>query len=229
MKNGELKNHGKSLLAMINDLPADILTQISAKGFEVVSHRLRPEEMERLMAALPAEKAELGKMEIPDLREKGLTDNAFISQQIEWAALYSGLSSIKGAETADAILKASAETAYPELFALIFPEPDELKQRDDPFNAFCSWFSAMMVASRHAGLFAYEIVEDTDDALQVNIRWCAWAHIIKFVGIAQACRALCHVDDVFYPDYLKELPISFKRTQTIGWGGQCCDFRFERK
>lgn len=45
-------------------------------------------------------------------------------------------------------------------------------------------------------------------------------------GCAELCRLFCAVDDVTYGGLRK---IGFTRTQTLGNGGDCCDFHFFRK
>jgi hypothetical protein len=86
----------------------------------------------------------------------------------------------------------------------------------------------MMEANRKAGLFDHAVAENTHDAFQVNCIWCAWHEIYRRVGVEGACVPVCHADDVFYPGYLQRTGIRYARTKTLGRGGGCCGFRFER-
>ena len=42
----------------------------------------------------------------------------------------------------------------------------------------------------------------------------------------ELCRLFCDVDDVTYGGLCK---LGFARTKTLGYGADCCDFRFCRK
>ena len=45
-------------------------------------------------------------------------------------------------------------------------------------------------------------------------------------GCGELCRLFCDVDDVTYGGLKK---MGFSRTKTLGYGGDCCDFRFFKK
>lgn len=60
---------------------------------------------------------------------------------------------------------------------------------------------------------------------EVTITKCLWHTASAEHGCAELCRAFCDVDNVTYGGLRK---IGFARTQTLGYGGACCDFRFFR-
>lgn len=60
----------------------------------------------------------------------------------------------------------------------------------------------------------------------VTIRKCLWHTACAENGCAELCRAFCEADNVTYGGLKK---IGFKRTTTLGCGGNCCDFHFYRK
>ena len=60
----------------------------------------------------------------------------------------------------------------------------------------------------------------------VTITKCLWHTACVENGCAELCRLFCAVDDVTYGGLRK---IGFTRTQTLGNGGDCCDFHFFRK
>lgn len=66
----------------------------------------------------------------------------------------------------------------------------------------------------------------TKDSYDVTITKCLWHTACQENGCEELCRLFCDVDDVTY-DGLKK--IGFTRTQTLGYGGDCCDFHFFRK
>lgn len=60
----------------------------------------------------------------------------------------------------------------------------------------------------------------------VTIKKCLWHTACVENGCAELCRLFCDVDDVTYGGLKK---IGFTRTQTLGYGGNCCDFHFFKK
>lgn len=60
----------------------------------------------------------------------------------------------------------------------------------------------------------------------VTIKKCLWHTACVENGCAELCRLFCDVDDVTYSGLKK---IGFTRTQTLGYGGNCCDFHFFKK
>ncbi len=64
------------------------------------------------------------------------------------------------------------------------------------------------------------------DYYDVTITKCLWHTACVENGCAELCRLFCDVDDVTYGGLKK---IGFTRTQTLGYGGDCCDFHFYRK
>ncbi len=229
MESGKMKNYGKSLLEMTGSVPHEVIKEVSDLTAEILSQFLNSENIERFRSSLPKKKERISEQDISCVNIKGLKNKEFIFQQIEWAASFSIVSEIISEEMAVKIFRKVAEITYPKLFSAVFPTSGEIRDSEDPFNAFKRWFSAMMDANRKAGLFDYEIFEDSPDVLQINCIWCAWYEIYKNVGLKEACIPVCHADDAFYPDYLRQTGISYKRTKTLGWGNDCCDFRFERE
>lgn len=66
----------------------------------------------------------------------------------------------------------------------------------------------------------------TKDSYDVTITKCLWHTACQKNGCEELCRLFCDVDDVTYGGLKK---IGFTRTQTLGYGGDCCDFHFFRK
>lgn len=64
------------------------------------------------------------------------------------------------------------------------------------------------------------------DYYDVTITKCLWHTACVENGCPELCSLFCDVDDVTYGGLRK---IGFTRTQTLGYGGNCCDFHFFRK
>ena len=63
------------------------------------------------------------------------------------------------------------------------------------------------------------------DSYDITITKCLWHTACVENGCPELCPLFCDVDDVTYGGLRK---ISFRRTQTLGRGGSCCDFHFYR-
>lgn len=70
------------------------------------------------------------------------------------------------------------------------------------------------------------VQEHGRDYYDVTITKCLWHTACVENGCADLCRLFCDVDDVTYGGLKK---IGFTRTQTLGYGGECCDFHFFKK
>lgn len=64
------------------------------------------------------------------------------------------------------------------------------------------------------------------DFYDITITDCLWHNACKEFGCPELCSAFCDVDDVTYGNLRK---LGFTRTQTLGKGGECCDFHFYKK
>ena len=228
MKIHNLRHYGKSLLEMMEDVPPEIIKEISDLSFNLIEKHLNSDELEIFITSLSMAKERLLKKNLTKVSEKGLNSNKFINQQIEWAASFSTAVKIIGKEKALKIFREISEKTYPILFFYMFPKPEDLNEFADPFKAFKDWFLAMMGANKKVGLFDYKIVVNNNDMFQMDCIWCAWHETYKHLGAKDACIPICYADDAFYPDYFQKTGIKYNRTKTLGWGNAICDFRFER-
>ncbi len=66
----------------------------------------------------------------------------------------------------------------------------------------------------------------TKDSFDAAITKCLWHTACVENDCAELCPLFCDVDDVNYGGLKK---MGFKRTKTLGYGGDCCDFHFYKK
>ena len=59
-----------------------------------------------------------------------------------------------------------------------------------------------------------------------SITKCLWHDACVENGCPELCPLFCDVDDVNYGGLSK---MGFSRTQTLGYGGDCCDFHFYKR
>lgn len=64
------------------------------------------------------------------------------------------------------------------------------------------------------------------DFFDVTIQKCLWHTACMENDCPELCRLFCDSDNVAYGGLKK---LGFARTQTLGCGGDCCDFHFFRK
>lgn len=64
------------------------------------------------------------------------------------------------------------------------------------------------------------------DFFDADITKCLWHAACVENDCPQLCKLFCDVDDVNYSGLKK---MGFKRTKTLGYDGDCCDFHFFRK
>lgn len=63
-------------------------------------------------------------------------------------------------------------------------------------------------------------------SFDVIITKCLWHQACVENECPELCRLFCDVDNITYGELNK---IGFTRTQTLGYGGDCCDFHFFKK
>jgi len=224
----ELKNYGKSWIAAMNSVPQKTQTGIRKISLGVVRERLGFLETVRFGFLYLKEKKRMSGIDLTEAKRMGLAEERFIKAQVEFAAFYSALSRIVGREKALEILYAVIEATASLFFAALFPGESDFLQLEDPWGAYKDYMAATMKADEVDGCHVAEFVEDSEQAFQMDVIFCAWYEIAKALGVPEACKANCYGDDVVMPDALKPFGIRFLRTTTLAQGGDRCDFRFER-
>lgn len=89
---------------------------------------------------------------------------------------------------------------------------------------FIKVFQKMLLTSfnEEAG-FASTYHAMTGAEISVDITACPYQRYFTEAGCPELCKCACISDDACY-GHMRH--IGFKRTQTLGRGGACCDFRF---
>lgn len=73
--------------------------------------------------------------------------------------------------------------------------------------------------------FSHEFISHSNKKLEFNVTKCPYQHYCKKYGCSEIVHIFCKNDEYAYGN----LPyIRFIRTQTLGTGGKCCDFKFFR-
>lgn len=92
-----------------------------------------------------------------------------------------------------------------------------------PFMVFRPGFNIVMKLFPSAG-FDIDYLEKSEDRIAFDIKGCFFLNTLSQYGIPELTPVFCAADEA-----LAELfppSIGFKRTQTLGRGGELCDFRY---
>jgi hypothetical protein len=224
----DMKNYGKAVSASQSRLPEDAEREITKKQRQIISKHLGLLDLIRFKLLCLKERKRMSKQELSRGREKGLTDERFIRSQITWAATFSALSKILGSDRAVEVLDEVVEMKAPIVTVHSSPPLEEFQAFEDPFRAFKEYYTATVEANNRAGCHQMEVVHETNDAIQIDVTYCAWHEIARELGVEKACLPHCYWDDVIFPEAVKPLGLRYKRTNTIAKGGTRCDFLFER-
>lgn len=228
MKIESLRNYGRPMTEAMAEFPPELARQMKKTSMQILRRELGLIGMARFMLALPGEQRRLMSHDYVVAREHGLTDQAFLHTRIQNAAMFSAMTRVVGEEKALAIQMEISESISYKAMSSMYPTPEDLKVCGDPFDALRRYMTPSMRANREAGVHDFEVVENTRDAFQMNITYCAFYAIPNEVGLGAACLPSCHGDDVFFPQLCPRIGARFARTGTLARGDRVCDFCFER-
>jgi len=224
-----LKNFGKPLTDMTSDRTDAQQKELRQTSLKLFKKHLGLFNMIRLMFLSAKESRRLSEKNLASVYNKGLTNAVFIESQIGFAAMFSAMSKLVGIDKTLEIFYELMEEIVPKTILEWAPTSVDFKQFDDPFAVFKDWLLAMFDANQQAGVHVIELVENNDDAFQINCVYCAWHEIAKQLGIEEACLPSCYTDDIYLPKMCQSLGIRYERTTTLARGGDICDFRFVRQ
>lgn len=87
------------------------------------------------------------------------------------------------------------------------------------YKNFCMLFSKDLKGDN----WESTIIQCDDKAMIFTMKKCLWHDTCIENDCLELCEMFCQGDNVCYSSMKK---ITFKRTQTLGMGGKCCDFKF---
>jgi hypothetical protein len=227
MEVSDLRNYGKPL-KIPDCVPKRVQKQINKESLKIIRKNIGLISFIRLMFLMMRENWRMSKHDMSVVRERGLCDKNFLKGQIQMAAFFTALSKIVGKEKALEIFNEIMDTVGTAAMGAFLPEPEDLKKLSDPFGAFRKYFMAFMAVDKEEGIHDFEVIEDTEDAIQINVTYCAYCEIPKQLGVVEACIPNCYADDVFFPNFCEKMGMRFIRKGTLARGDDVCDFRFER-
>ncbi len=223
----DLKNYNVPMNESMAAIPGGMLKKIERTALGVLKKHFGLVKLLRMFLILKKTEKEFSNQNLASIREKGLSDEAFIKNIIRQSSFFYALTKVAGKEKALELMNEITEKTAWDLMSEIMPSTADFSTFDNPLNAAKEYIHAMMDADKKAGLHESELVYDSDDAFQINVTYCAFAEIPKRLGVMEATLSTCYGDDIFFPKVLEELGLRFVRKGTIARGDDVCDFRVE--
>jgi hypothetical protein len=224
----ELRNYGVAASDAEASWSDELRTKVQRASKDVVFGSLRFTEKLRFVFALAREYRRMRAVDLSALRARGMTNEAFLTQQLQYLATYAALRKVKGQDEALRVLHAVMDATAKEALLSSLPTHEEMRRFADPLEALGQCLLAMPEAASKAGCHQISVVEGGPDAKGFDVHWCVWLELARTVGVPEACGPNCYADDLAYPEYFAALGIQYRRTGTLALGQRCCDFRFER-
>jgi len=228
MKVQEMKNYGRSYAETMLNFPQPVQKLIKKVSSEVVRRHLGLFGSLHLLMLARRERKRFRGVDLMSVKERGLASEAFINEMIRNTAMFSAMKEMAGTEKARAVFFEIMDNVSCPMNEAILPSGEELGEEGNAFQAFRDYLMAFFQAEKEDGLHDYEVVEDSDRVIAINVTYCAFCEIPRLCGIVESCDPSCYSDEVFFPGHLEPLGIRFVRTKTLARGGDCCDFRFEK-
>ncbi len=223
----DIKNYGKNLHDISNAMSKRTANFVKKESVKVIKKEMGLINAIRLAMQIPKKRKEFAKNYLLKVRET-CPHEGFINEMFERAAIFSAMSKYVGEDKAVEIHNKILDKVMPTIGREIFPDPEVLKSFNQPFEACKRYVLSTMEADKKFKMHEYEIVENNSEALQFNVRYCAWYEIKKLLGVPKAALPDCYGDEVFLPVVFREAGVRFMRTQTIARGANYCDYRFEK-
>jgi hypothetical protein len=224
----DLLNYGKSGCELSSSFSKELEKRTSKAARKIVSKHLGFLGMVRLIFHSVKERRRMLKQDLSSLREKGMTNERFITREIDRLAIISALRKIVGTEKALQIGKEILEVMAPQVFAYVLPSREDFMKFDDPFDAFRQYILALAEADEKTGFRLGRIAENTNDAIQTDVTYCAFYEIAKQLGMEEACLNHCYAHDIGFQGSYEGSGIAFNMTSTLVEGASRCDLRYER-
>jgi len=203
-------------------------TKLKNASQKIIFEHLSTAQKFKLMYFYLKENRKASKLDLSDIRAKGMTNDKFIKQQLEYLAMFAALAKVLDSAQAIEIMKQVMEATAVEAFSKSSPEHEIIEKYGDTLEFFRKYFDPLPRVCLKAGCLDMNFTEDTKNCFQMDIHWCVWLELAKKMGIPEACIPNCYADDLAYPDYFKKYGIKYSQKGTLAKGANCCDLKFER-
>ncbi len=226
MKTNELKYYGKPFtLTMIDNNAKTWLISTPAMS-KLMFKELGFFKTIKILKDWKNKQKQITKTDFSSLNLKGKNISQFIQQRIKQTAIFMAMEKNIGLKKTISLHHQFMDKVGMKIMSLYNPPQEQLNALEHPFEAYTDFLTAEFKAEKEAGLHEFDIVEQTNEIVRINVTYCAFCKIPQMCGMKEACEPGCYSDEVFFPNYLRPLGIQFERTNTIARGGKVCDFKF---
>ncbi|MFZ5478364.1 MAG: L-2-amino-thiazoline-4-carboxylic acid hydrolase [Myxococcota bacterium] len=222
-----LRNYGAAFSDAESTWPPEMKAKMRRDGKAVVMRNLGLWERVRFGWAFLKARRRAAALDLAPFRARGMTNEPFLAQQLEYLALFAALAEVSDTARAVRIMKEVMDETAREPLLHCLPPADDVRAAGEPFEVLRAYFQPAPEAGRRAGCTTCTVT-DEPDAWQMDVTWCVWVELAKAMGVPEACIPNCYADDLVFPEYFRALGITYRRTGTLALGAHKCDFRFER-
>lgn len=201
--------------------------KIKKAAFKTIMKQISFLQKVKLFILFNKEKKKASEIDLSDIRAKGMKNETFIKQQLEYISLFSALVKLFDRQKALKIMYNVMDVTAEALLTSL-PKTDDVKKYGDSFEFFRKYFAAGSKAAKEAGCHEIIKVEETAKSLQFNINYCVWFELAKKMNVPEACLPNCYADDLVYPGYFTSVGIKYSRNGTLANGQKYCCIRFEK-
>ncbi len=223
----DLKNYKVPMNESMAEIPPAVFKKVERTALGILRKQIGILKLFRMLLIFKKTEKKFSTHNIDSARENGLSDEDFIKNIIRQASFFYALTEVVGKERAVELMYEITEQTAIDIMTEMMPAAAEFSTFDNPLSVAKEYILAMMAANKKVGIHESELVEDTDDAFQVNVTYCAFCEIPKSLGVMEAALSSCYADDVFFPKVMGEMGLRFVRKGTLARGDDVCDFRYE--
>lgn len=223
----ELRGYGVAFSDLEALWPPSLKKKMKRDGMAALMTRLGFFERFRFFWAFVAAKKRADKLDLAEIRSRGMTNEAFLDQQREFLAMYAALVEVVGKERAIEINRALMDATAKEPMLLVLPDRDEVRAAGDPFTVMRDYLRPVPEAGRKAGCQDITLRE-SEQEFGFDVTRCVWLELARQMGVPDATLGACYSDEIAFPEYFRSLGMRYSRTGTLAGGAKCCDFRFKR-
>ena len=132
----------------------------------------------------------------------------------------------KALKTDDELSSDAYELTHKYMVEVVGTKKHKITKNMEFFPGFYRIYSRTFLKIMRTTDLQKSTQKEGKDFYDITITDCLWYNACKEFGCPELCPAFCDVDDITYGNLRK---LGFTRTQTLGKGGDCCDFHFYRK
>ena len=172
MQASDLRNYGAAFSDAEASWPAEVKQRMRKQGNAVLMRNLGPLQKLRFAIAFLRAKRRGRKLDLTDLRAKGMTNESFLDQQLEYLAAYAALAEVLGTERAVEVMQEVMDETATEPLLLCLPKPGNVRRvGDDALTVMREYLAVTPESAERAGCNTIHIEEDAHDAFQFNVTW----------------------------------------------------------